>query len=403
LIGTDQEDFMAGGASDDSFVVGLGNDGIHGGDGIDTLELPGDASGYTIRQMDDGYLVAGYGSEKFALSIERFVFGDGKELSLDAFLGVPPSAPAEPEIPPSDETLFLEPVEPAVRVTAATASDTAETTPALAEGAVSLTATADSVSVDGNQGRIVDGADRATISIDEGPYGTKGYEIRAVNPGSELGRALSSQGEDVEDAFAIYQRGKIVEVDLGSGERQSVKADYFSVQSNQAGRDGGRIEDDALVNSLQFAEIVMNVAGLSGSSGNDRLFGRGSADVLDGAAGRDFIKGGAGNDVLRGGDGSDRIIGGAGNDVLDGGSGGDILTGGRGSDRFYFTAGSGIDRITDFDAADTLDLRGFFSEPESLSDLAVRNRAGDLVVTNGEDRILLEGWTLDALDWITIA
>jgi Ca2+-binding RTX toxin-like protein len=70
------------------------------------------------------------------------------------------------------------------------------------------------------------------------------------------------------------------------------------------------------------------------------------------------IDGNTGDDALVGGAGNDRLNGAAGNDLLVGGAGDDIMTGGAGNDTFRLQAGFGNDRVTDFSAADKLDLRG---------------------------------------------
>jgi len=79
-------------------------------------------------------------------------------------------------------------------------------------------------------------------------------------------------------------------------------------------------------------------------------------EQLDATAGSgaDQLTGGALNDVLRGQGGADRLVGGGGADVLTGGADADVLTGGAGADRFRFaTSGDGgVDRVTDFSAAD---------------------------------------------------
>jgi Ca2+-binding RTX toxin-like protein len=61
------------------------------------------------------------------------------------------------------------------------------------------------------------------------------------------------------------------------------------------------------------------------------------------------------------GSGNDTLIGGAGNDLLYGNLGADTLTGGAGNDTFTYTdvsqsAGAAIDKITDFDQGDLIDL-----------------------------------------------
>jgi Ca2+-binding RTX toxin-like protein len=89
-----------------------------------------------------------------------------------------------------------------------------------------------------------------------------------------------------------------------------------------------------------------------GGKGDDVLHGDEGGDVVYGNLGDDTLDGGLGGDVLRGGQGADLLEGGAGNDFLAGDRGDDTLTGGGGADVFHAWAGAGIDRVTDFNAAE---------------------------------------------------
>ncbi|WP_419897583.1 S8 family serine peptidase [Roseomonas sp. USHLN139] len=191
---------------------------------------------------------------------------------------------------------------------------------------------------------------------------------------------------------------------------------------------------------------------LWGFAGHDRLFGGAGDDQLWGGEGRDLLDGGSGADRLAGGLGDDLyiideagdrvvelagqgtdtvrawishslasaverlelqgtadldargnalanvIIGNAGNNRIDGAAGDDVLTGGDGADTFVFSAGSGADRITDFDAAagDRLLLRGF--SPQSWEALQPHLHAeGDgTLLTLGAATLHLEHATLSA-------
>lgn len=95
---------------------------------------------------------------------------------------------------------------------------------------------------------------------------------------------------------------------------------------------------------------------LSGTRGEDVLYGRGGGDFLEGCGGDDVLYGGdggdlvsdglcrrSGNDKLYGGDGDDEVFSFPGDDVLYGGSGNDLLFEGRGENVIY--GGSGSDFI----------------------------------------------------------
>jgi Ca2+-binding RTX toxin-like protein len=96
------------------------------------------------------------------------------------------------------------------------------------------------------------------------------------------------------------------------------------------------------------------MATINGTSGNDTLWGTGSADEIYGLNGDDILLGNGGSDHLYGGDGGDVLIGSNdGNDFLDGGAGADALNGGAGNDTYVIdntndsvqeTTGGGYDQ-----------------------------------------------------------
>lgn len=110
-----------------------------------------------------------------------------------------------------------------------------------------------------------------------------------------------------------------------------------------------------------FGNVFANV--ITGTSGDNVLWGRLGADTLNGGAGddvlwgeedNDTLYGGAGNDSLQGGDGDDTLYGDIGNDLMYGGAGSNDLYGGKGNDYYYLTgtadrvhedAGAGTDTI----------------------------------------------------------
>lgn len=100
---------------------------------------------------------------------------------------------------------------------------------------------------------------------------------------------------------------------------------------------------------------------LYGDEGNDTLNGDDGNDFLFGGTGNDTLNGGTGNDDLRGEDGNDTLNGGTGDDSQNGGAGADVMTGGAGADHFDYlafsdSAGSAVDRITDYSLAAGDDL-----------------------------------------------
>ncbi|MCW5607441.1 MAG: hypothetical protein KIT26_05180, partial [Nitrosomonas sp.] len=89
---------------------------------------------------------------------------------------------------------------------------------------------------------------------------------------------------------------------------------------------------------------------IDGLGGNDTINGGDGNDTLSGGSGNDYLQGGSGNDLLYGGDGTDTIYGGTGDDILDGGAGNnDTLIGDAGNDTYLFAAGDGNTTISNYD------------------------------------------------------
>lgn len=102
------------------------------------------------------------------------------------------------------------------------------------------------------------------------------------------------------------------------------------------GQNGGASQTYGSGTTLAYREGSDTI---SGGLGSDLIYGNHGGDVLVGGSGADKIYGGQDSDSIYGGDGSDTIYGNLGDDVI---------SGGEGYDRFYFTANSGDDTITDF-------------------------------------------------------
>ncbi|WP_252381113.1 Ig-like domain-containing protein [Desulfovulcanus ferrireducens] len=101
---------------------------------------------------------------------------------------------------------------------------------------------------------------------------------------------------------------------------------------------------------------------LFGGFGHDLLYGQWGTDTLYGDSGDDILLGGSGNDVLVGGDGNDRLKGGSGDDWLWGNQGRDRLYGGKGNDKLTGSQGNDLlkggagDDIYYFERGDGLDI-----------------------------------------------
>ncbi|MDB5467659.1 MAG: hypothetical protein JWQ46_2421 [Phenylobacterium sp.] len=125
---------------------------------------------------------------------------------------------------------------------------------------------------------------------------------------------------------------------------------------------------------------------IEGGPGDDRLDGTDGDDLIFGRPGNDTLNGGPGNDHLRGGQGNDLISGGAGDDWISGDRGDDTLSGGPGGDTFHSFAGAGLDRVTDFNAAE-----GDRVQLDPGTAYTVRQKGADTVVVMTQARLVLVG------------
>jgi serralysin len=134
-----------------------------------------------------------------------------------------------------------------------------------------------------------------------------------------------------------------------------------------------------------------------GGKDDDLLFGDEGADIVYGNLGNDTGGGDAGNDTVRGGQGDDSLTGGAGDDWLSGDVGNDTISGGAGADIFHSFGAAGLDRVTDFNAAEgdrvQLDAGTTYSASQSGADVVVALTGGGQVVLVGVSLAsLTDGW-----------
>ncbi|HHN66680.1 MAG TPA: calcium-binding protein [Thermopetrobacter sp.] len=136
---------------------------------------------------------------------------------------------------------------------------------------------------------------------------------------------------------------------------------------------------------------------LMGEGGDDVLFGNDGADNLAGGPGDDVLRGHADNDILEGGDGNDVLYGGAGDDVLIGGAGDDVLYGGIGLEVMVFDAGWGTDTVHGF--ADGQDVFDLVSLGITFADLTITAVGGDTHISYNGDTIIVVGVDPSLIDY----
>lgn len=132
-----------------------------------------------------------------------------------------------------------------------------------------------------------------------------------------------------------------------------------------------------------------------GGKDNDELYGDSTPwdydsegpDIVLGNLGDDTLDGGGEADLVRGGQGDDVLYGRAGADWLSGDRGSDTMTGGTGADIFHSFAEAGLDRITDFNAAEgdrvQLDPGSTYAAAQSGADTVISIGGGAQVVLIG--------------------
>jgi Ca2+-binding RTX toxin-like protein len=141
------------------------------------------------------------------------------------------------------------------------------------------------------------------IELQEGPGALARIKWTLTN----LDLAISGQVVPVDDNYNVT----VVVPGLGQAVA-TVNSDYVLLGDVAFAFDGPY---------PTLAEYVLrNADNMTGSSGNDVVFGYGGNDTINGAKGSDQLDGGAGSDRIFGGEGNDTMVWGTG-DILNGGAG----------------------------------------------------------------------------------
>ncbi|MEL7466142.1 MAG: Calx-beta domain-containing protein [Pseudomonadota bacterium] len=182
-----------------------------------------------------------------------------------------------------------------------------------------------------------DGDDRVTGgSGDNQIFGGVGADTLSAGFGDDLIRG--GVGDD-----AVFGGGgsDVLTGDAGDDRISGSAGDDFIFGGSGADTLSGGTGDDNVVGGVGDDRIVGRLGddSLFGGEGADELFGGSGDDSLAGDDGEDELFGGSGDDELEGGDGDDQIIGGRGEDVLNGGLGDDELDGGRDDDSLFGAEG----------------------------------------------------------------
>ncbi|GLQ23912.1 hypothetical protein GCM10007853_17860 [Algimonas ampicilliniresistens] len=215
--------------------------------------------------------------------------------------------------------------------------------------------------------------------------GGAGVDVLIMGDGNDT--VLAGAGDDV-----IYGEAGDDAIDGGSGNDTIFGGSGNNTLIGGAGIDVLITEDgnDAIYGGADN-DVIYAFGGddfVDGGDGSDTIFGGAGNDTLRGGAGDDVIADVSGNDTLDGGDGNDVVNGLAGNDRITGGNGDNIVLGGTGADVFY-QAGTGIDRILDFQLGiDKIELSASVTDFNALiasaQDNVDANGNSQVIISNGE-------------------
>jgi Ca2+-binding RTX toxin-like protein len=221
---------------------------------------------------------------------------------------------------------------------------------------------------------------------------------------------ITNDGLIESDATAILGRyGKEIVVNRGTIHGTIDLAGGDDSFDNRKGRIDGDVigggQDDTLITASAVTRLIEGaVGGMDTVRSTVSYTLNDNVETLRLIGGADIdATGNNGLNIIVGNSGDNRLSGLGGNDSLDGGRGDDRLTGGLfAQDTFVFATGYGTDTITDFeDGTDNIDLEGF-KAVTGFDDLfdnhASETPIGDLVISAGNDRLIIKNMTLAQLD-----
>jgi lysophospholipase L1-like esterase len=217
--------------------------------------------------------------------------------------------------------------------------------------------------------RVLDGSGAVLAQDDDGGLGldshlqfiaptTGDYAIQVLGVGVSGGTYRLQAGDSGGSNLLLSGRlrGSDVTV-LGGPANDTIAAEaggnYLRGGEGNDSISGGSGFDD--INGNMGADTLAGGAGgdwVVGGKDQDLLSGNTGDDIVYGNLGDDTCAGGVGDDTVRGGQGDDVVRGGDGNDWLAGDRGNDTISGGAGADIFHTFNTAGLDRVTDFNAAE---------------------------------------------------
>ncbi len=181
------------------------------------------------------------------------------------------------------------------------------------------------------------GVNTSNILIGDNTFGGGAADV--LTGGDHADAFVGGEGSDVYNGGAGNDQALLV-FGPDSGADTFNGGPGFDLISYQTETDPVNVSLDGAANdgvgcpgpACEGDNVMPDVEGVGGGTGDDTLTGTDAANELFGQEGDDTVSGGGGNDVLDGSSGQDHLDGGDGDDDLDPGSGADVASGGGGAD-----------------------------------------------------------------------
>jgi Ca2+-binding RTX toxin-like protein len=355
-------DLMEGGDGADVLIGDAGDDRLYADRIVDTAQAIGDTSGESDRSKGD-WLAGGEGDDVLIGGARSDVLTGGGGLDVlvggggsDFLMGDAHYAPEDTvwsiAIGPDNRPVFYPAQVPGIEAPPSSAADV------MYGGA--------------GEDWMSGGRGDDYLSGDEGAdqlFGDLGADTLLGGEGNDVVAAGNRRHIDFSDAGEDFLDG-------------GVGADTLYGNAGNTFLDGG--EGNDVIYAGSGTDLIFGGAGddtIYAQAGDTIYAGEGDDRVNTYGADAAAIWGGGGDDLLIGGDGEDRLQGEAGADVLKGGEGADRLAGGAGDDRYVFAGGDGVDELIDESGQDTVVLE---SREDAGSEEVITRESIRLVADNSE-------------------
>jgi Ca2+-binding RTX toxin-like protein len=392
LWGGDGNDTLSGSANGDVLYGNAGADNIYGGGGNDILYSAGAPDSATGNDFDYGtehdHLEGGAGDDTFNIGYgDDAIGGDGID-TLNITFG---AATSGVDITIGD-------------ISAGTTIAGGVISGIEVLGATTGTAFADHISIGGSGSLSIfaGGGDDVITATGSGSASFSGGAGNDILTGGSGNDALT--GDDGNDVISGGAGNDSIHGSNGSDTIEGGDGDDELWGSEDFGSDGS-IDTVTYAHASGGVTVnISTVYGTAtGAAGNDYLHnfanivGSAFDDSLTGSYEANVLDGGDGNDQLYGREANDTLTGGLGNDTLDGGSGADAMTGGVGDDNYYVddvgdtvteSAGQGTDTVyaaisyilgTNLERLTLTGTADSFAKGNALDNIIIGNSGNNLI------------------------